>query len=209
MIDIVVADDHPVVRSGLKQFLASTDDIKVVADAGTAGEVLALLDNVACDVVMLDVNLPDMNGLEALKRIKRGRPGLPVLIFSMLDEEQFAIPAINNGASGYLSKDSPPDQILVALRTVAGGGHYVGPALAEKLIEGQVDHGRKLPHDTLSPRELSVMLFLSKGTPLKRIASSLGLSVKTVSTFRARALAKLDLHSNADLIRYVLEHKLG
>jgi two-component system, NarL family, invasion response regulator UvrY len=209
MIDIVVADDHPVVRSGLKQFLASTEDIKVVADAGTAGEVLALLDNLICDVVMLDVNLPDMNGLEALKRIKSGRPDLPVLIFSMLEEEQFAIPAINNGASGYLSKDSPPDQILVALRTVAGGGHYVSPALAEKLIGGHVDHGRILPHERLSPREMSVMLALSKGTPLKRIAGLLGLSVKTVSTFRARILVKLDLHSNADLIRYVLEHKLG
>ena len=209
MIDIVVADDHPVVRSGLKQFLASTEDIKVVADAGTAGEVLALLDNLTCDVVMLDVNLPDMNGLETLKRIKSRRPDLPVLIFSMLEEEQFAIPAINNGAAGYLSKDSPPDQILVALRTVAKGGHYVSPVLAEKLIGGHVDHGRILPHETLSPREMSVMLSLSKGTPLKRIAGSLGISVKTVSTFRARTLAKLDLHSNADLIRYVLEHKLG
>lgn len=209
MIDVIVADDHAVVRSGLRQFLASTEDIQIVAEAASAAELFALLQQVKCDVVLLDVSLPDLNGLEVLKRIKHEKPALPVLIFSMFAEDEFAVPAINDGAAGYLSKESPPGQILAALRTVASGAHYVGPALAEKLLNGTVSHGKKLPHETLSPREMSVLLALSQGMPLTRIASQLHLSVKTVSTYRSRILDKLDLHSNADLTRYVLEHKLG
>lgn len=209
MVDVIIADDHAVVRSGLKQFLASTEDLKVVAEAATAGELFSLLATVKCDVVLLDISLPDLNGLEALKRIKCSRPMLQVLIFSMFSEDDFAVPAISNGASGYLSKDSPPAQILAALRTVACGAHYVSPNLAEKLLTGTVAPGKKLPHETLSPREMGVLLLLCQGVPLTKIAEQQYLSVKTVSTYRSRILEKLDLQSNAELIRYVLEHKLG
>jgi two-component system, NarL family, invasion response regulator UvrY len=209
MVDVLVADDHAVVRSGLKQFLASTEDLKIVAEAASAEELFALLRKVKCDVVLLDISLPDLNGLEVLKRIKHDHYALPVLIFSMFSEDEFAIPAINDGASGYLSKDSPPMQILTALRTVASGVRYVSPRLAEKLLTGTVSHGKKLPHEILSPREMGVLLLMSQGMPLTKIAGELYLSVKTVSTYRSRILEKLDLHSNADLIRYVLEHKLG
>ena len=209
MLNVVVADDHAVVRSGLKQFLASTEDLAIVAEAASAQELFAVLERTACDVVLLDISLPDLNGLEVLKRIKRERPALPVLIFSMFSEDEFAVPAINDGAAGYLSKDSPPAQILAALRTVAGGAHYVSPALAERLLTGTASAGKKLPHETLSPREMRVMLLLSQGMPLTKIAGQLFLSVKTVSTYRSRLLEKLNLTSNADLIRYVLEHKLG
>ncbi len=209
MADILVADDHAVVRSGLKQFLASTGDLRIVAEAATAAELFGLLHEVACDVILLDINLPDLNGLEALKRIKSEKPNLPVLIFSMFSEDEFAIPAINDGASGYLSKDSSPDQILVALRTVATGTHYLSPTLSEKLLAGNTGTGVKLLHETLSPREMEVMLLLTRGTPLKKIAAQMDLSVKTVSTYRSRILDKLGLHSNPELTRYVLEHKLG
>lgn len=208
MVSVVIVDDHAVVRSGLRQFLAGTDDVQVAAEAGTGGELLALIGSTEADVVLLDITLPDMNGLEVLKRIKLVRPDMPVLIFSMFAEDEFAIPALHAGASGYLNKDSPPTQILTAIRTVVGGGRYISPALAERLIEGTINEARRLPHESLSPREMSVMLLLSKGVPLTRIGEQLHLSVKTISTYRARILEKLGMQSNAEITRYVLEHKL-
>jgi len=159
--------------------------------------------------VLLDIALPDLNGLEVLKQIKRLRPNLPVLIFSMFSEDEFAIPSLEAGASGYLNKDSPPNQILTAIRTVVGGARYLSPTLAEKLLAGVAPSGRKLAHETLSRRETEVLLMLSKGTPLTRIGEILHVSVKTVSTYRARIIEKLGLQSNAELTRYVVEHRLG
>lgn len=209
MVSVVIVDDHAVVRSGLRQFFTATDDFEVAAEAATGGELLDLVGSTEADVVLLDITLPDMNGLEVLKRIKQVRPGLPVLIFSMFAEDEFAMPALHAGASGYLNKDSPPAQILTALRTVVGGGRYISPTLAERLIDGTISGTQRLPHETLSPREMSVMLLLSKGVSLTRIGEQLHLSVKTISTYRARILEKLDMQSNAEITRYVLEHKLG
>lgn len=209
MVRIVIVDDHAVVRSGLRQFLAATEDFEVEAEAATGGEVLALVNSIEADVVLLDITLPDINGLEVLKRIKMVQPRLPVLIFSMFSEEEFALPALHAGASGYLNKDSPPAQILSAIRTVVGGGRYVSPALAERLLDGTINAARRLTHETLSPREMAVLLLLSKGVPLTRIAEQLHLSVKTISTYRSRILDKLNVQSNADITRYVLQHKLG
>lgn len=209
MVSVLIADDHAVVRSGLRQFLASTEDIEIVAEAASGEELLALVQQGHSDVVLLDISLPDLNGLEVLKRLKQLQPGLPVLVFSMFSEDELALSALNNGASGYLCKDSPPEQILVALRKVATGARYVSPELAEKLLSGAVNPGKKLPHEILSPREMAVLLRLSNGVPLTKIGEQLHLSVKTVSTYRARILEKLDLHSNAEITRYVLEHKLG
>jgi two-component system, NarL family, invasion response regulator UvrY len=209
MIRILIADDHAVVRGGLRQFLAGTEDIEIAGEASTGDEALALVRKGELDVVLLDITLPDLNGLEVLKRMKRERPNLPVLIFSMFAEDEFAIPALNAGAAGYLNKDSPPSQILVAIRTVVGGVRYVSPQLAESLLAGNVSPGRKLPHESLSPRESEVLLMLSKGISLTKIGAQLHLSVKTVSTYRGRILEKLNVQSNAELTRYVLQHKLG
>ena len=209
MIRILIVDDHAVVRSGIRQFLADTGDIEVVAEADSGEKGLELALQGSFDAVVLDITLPDINGLEVLRRIRRKKPALPVLIFSMLAEDDFALPAVNAGASGYLSKDSPPEQILQAIRTVAGGGRYVSPMLAEKLLAGTVNTVHKAPHDTLSWREMEVLLMLSRGVPLTNIGKHLHLSVKTASTYRARILKKLGVDSNAGLTRYVLEHKLG
>lgn len=208
MTNVLIADDHAVVRSGLRQFLASTSDLKITAEASSGEDVLRQIVPSKCDILLLDINLPDLNGLEVLKRAKRLRPELPVLVFSMFSEDEFAMHALNAGASGYLNKDSPPAQILQALRTVASGARYLSPALAEKLLAGSLVKRKALPHETLSPREAEVMRALSRGIPLTRIAQQLNLSVKTISTYRTRVLEKLNLSSNADITRYVLEHKL-
>ncbi|MBT9521923.1 MAG: response regulator transcription factor [Dechloromonas sp.] len=209
MKQILLVDDHAVVRGGLRQFLANTDDLEVAAEAETGFDALALIPGRDWDLVLLDMSLPDLNGLEVLKRIKRMRPKLPVLIFSMFSEAEFAIPALDAGASGYLNKDSPPHQILTAIRTAVDGARYVSPTLAEQLLSGVTSNSPKAPHETLSRREMEVLLLLSKGVMLTRIGDSIHVSVKTVSTYRARILQKLGVQSNAELTRYVLEHKLG
>lgn len=206
---ILIVDDHAVVRFGLRQFLADTKDLEIAGEAVSGMEALVLLNSASWDLVLLDMALPDLNGLEVLKRIKRQRPNVPVLIFSMFSEAEFAIPALDAGASGYLNKDSPPHQILTAIRTVIDGARYISPALAEKLLTGVSSNGHKAPHDLLSRREMEVMLLLSKGISLTKIGEILGVSVKTVSTFRTRILAKIGVQSNAELTRYVMEQKLG
>jgi DNA-binding NarL/FixJ family response regulator len=209
MFKILIADDHAVVRGGVRQFLATTPDIEVVAEAASGAEALAVIRERECDLVLLDMSLPDLNGLEVLKRIKGERPQLPVLMFSMHSEDDFAIRSLNAGAAGYLNKDSPPSQILTAIRTVAEGSRYVSPRLAEKLLAGTASVGKKLPHETLSRREMEVMLLLSKGVSLTAIGEQLHLSVKTVSTYRTRVLEKIAVASNAELTRYVMQQKLG
>jgi two-component system, NarL family, invasion response regulator UvrY len=206
---ILIVDDHAVVRGGFRQFFAGTPDLTVAGEAATGAEALKLVRTEAWDLVLLDIALPDLNGIAVLKRIKDERPELPVLIFSMFSEEEFAIPALNAGAAGFLSKDSPPKQILGAIRSVIEGARYVSPTLAERLLAGSVTPSKPLPHEALSPRELEVLLHLSKGLALTRIGEALNLSVKTVSTYRTRILEKLGAQTNADLVRYVLEHKLG
>jgi len=209
MATVLIVDDHAVVRGGLRQFLAGTDDLKITAEAATGAEAVDLVKGGEWSLVLLDIALPDLSGLEVLKRIKRLRPDLPVLIFSMFSEDEFAIPSLEAGASGYLNKDSPPSQILGAIRTVVDGARYISPTLAEKLLAGVAPAGRKLAHEALSPRETEVLLMLSKGTTLTRIGDSLHLSVKTVSTYRSRILEKLGVQSNAELTRYVIENRLG
>lgn len=202
-------DDHAVVRGGLRQFLANTDDLEIAAEAETGFDALALIPGGEWDLVLLDMSLPDLNGLEVLKRIKRMRPNLPVLVFSMFSEAEFAVPALDAGASGYLNKDSPPYQILAAIRTVVDGARYLSPSLAEQLLSGGTSSGPKALHETLSRREMEVLLLLSKGMALTQIGDSIHVSVKTVSTYRARILEKFGMRSNAELTRYVLQHKLG
>lgn len=208
VLRILVADDHAVVRSGIRQFLADTPDLAIAGEAASAHEAMTLARAGEWDLLLLDINLPDGNGLEVLKRIRRELPALPVLIFSMFSEDEYAVSALRAGAAGYVSKDSAPEQILEAIRRVGGGGRYVSPALAEKLLAGTLGGGKQWPHDRLSAREFEVMILLSRGVSLTELARRLRLSVKTVSTYRSRILEKLALGSNAELARYVIEHRL-
>lgn len=208
MKNILIVDDHAVVCSGLRQFLANTHDCQVAGEAHTGAEALTRIAAEAWDLILLDIGLPDINGIEVLRRIRHLKPDLPILIFSMHAEDEYAIAALQAGATGYLSKDSAPDEILEAIRRSTSGNKYLSPYLAEKLLTGSIVNGRQLPHELLSERESEVMLRLSRGETLTRIADSLHLSPKTITTYRSRILEKLGVNSNAELTRYVMVHKL-
>lgn len=208
MVRILIVDDHAVVGGGLKQFLGSVGGFVVDGEARTGKEGRAMIDRESWDLLLLDIGLPDINGIEFLKHIKRDHPALPVLVFSMYAEDDYAMTALEAGAVGYLPKDSAPDEILAAIRRASSGERYLSPMLAEKLLNGTVPLARKLPHDALSPREFKVMQMLGQGVALTEIAEQLHLSPKTVSTYRARVLEKLGLRHNVDITRYVLTHGL-
>jgi DNA-binding NarL/FixJ family response regulator len=209
MIKILIVDDHAIVGGGLKQFLSNSSEFEVAGQARTGREALSMLKSLCCDLLLLDIGLPDINGIEVLKRIKRSHPKLPVLIFSMFDEDEYALASLEAGAAGYLPKDSMPEEILVAIRRASSGERYLSPMLTDKLVNSSVLQPRKLPHDLLSARESDVMKMIGQGVPLTEIADRLFLSPKTISTYRARVLEKLGLSNNADITRYVLEHKLA
>jgi DNA-binding NarL/FixJ family response regulator len=208
MARILVADDHSVVRGGLKQFLSSAPDLEIAAEAESGRQAIEMVASQSFDLVLLDIALPDVDGLEVLRRIKGKFPNLPVLIFSMYPEEDYALAALNAGAAGYLMKDSDPDEILGAVRRAAKGARYLSPRLAERLLAGSVTTPDKLPHEALSAREFEVMLMVSRGKRLNEIGERLHLSPKTVSTYRARVLRKMGFTSNAELTRYVIDRKL-
>ena len=205
---ILIVDDHAVVRSGLKQFLAGMNDGATIEEAGSGAEALALALERPWDLVLLDLWLPDLDGLEVLRRIKRGKPELPILIFSMHAEDDYAMSAIEAGAAGFVPKDSAPEEIVDAIRRAGRGGKYLSPKLTERLLSGSAGNGKRLPHESLSARETEVMRLLSRGSALTQIAERLHLSPKTITTYRARVLEKLGVESNAELARYVVKHKL-
>lgn len=208
MIKILTIDDHAIVRKGLREIVLETKDMQVVLEASSGPEGLRLLRKNAIDVVLLDISMPGQNGLEILEQIKAEKPQLPVLILSMFPEEQYAVRALKLGASGYLTKDSAPDELISAIRTVSTGRKYVNASLAEKLVE-YIGIDLKGPlHETLSNREFEVMTMIAAGQSVKSIAEKLSLSAKTISTHRARLLQKMHMQSNAELIRYVIEHDL-
>lgn len=209
MIKILVVDDHAVVRIGIREFLATVEGFDVVAEAATGAEALSILETTEVDVVLLDISLPDISGMEVMKRIKQHRSRLPVLLFSSYPEEELATHAYELGVSGYLNKAGPPREVVAAIKKVASGMRYLSPAFTEKLLSLSPELGRTSPHATLSKREMEVLLCLSNGVSLTRIAEQLKLSVKTIGTYRSRILEKLDMHSNAELTRYVMENKLG
>lgn len=209
MTRILIIDDHAVVGGGLKQFLGSVGGFVIAGEARTGKEGLALAGREPWDLLLLDIGLPDINGIEVLKQIKGEFPKLPVLVFSMYDEDDYAMAALQAGAIGYLPKDSAPEEILAAIRRASSGERYLSPTLSEKLLNGTVQSAKKLPHDSLSPREMNVMRLLGQGIPLTEIAEQLHLSPKTISTYRARVLEKLGLRHNVDITRYVLTHRLG
>lgn len=208
MIRILVADDHAVVRQGVKQILADVRDMLVKDEAQNGTETIDKVMKYEYDVVLLDISMPGRSGLEILEEIKAQKPKLAVLILSMHPEEQYAVRALRAGASGYLTKASAPQELIGAIRKVAGGKKYVTTSLAEKLAgELEVDP-QKLPHERLSNREYQVMLMLAQGRSVSDIAEELYLSVKTISTYRTRVLDKMGMRKNAELTLYAVHNNL-
>ncbi len=208
MIRILIVDDHPIVRRGIRDILSESLDIGATDEASHGQEALRMIHDSNYDLVLLDIAMPGRNGLEVLKDIKREKPGLPVLVLSVYPEEQYAIRALRAGASGYLTKESAPDELIRAIWKACRGGKYVTSSLAEKLASHLDDPG-KLPHETLSEREYQVLFMIASGKSLTEIAEVLLLSVKTVSTYRSRLLDKMGMKSNAELARYMLENHLA
>lgn len=208
MIRILVADDHAVVRQGVKQILSEVSDMSIKDEAQNGSETLEKVLQHYYDVVLLDISMPGRSGLEILEDIKNHRPKLAVLILSMHPEEQYAIRALRAGASGYLTKASAPQELIGAIRKVAGGGKYVTSSLAEQLADELEGDAEKNPHERLSNREHQVMLMLASGKSVSDIADELCLSVKTISTYRTRVMSKMGMKKNAELTLYAVHNKL-
>jgi len=205
MIKILIADDHPIVRAGLKQILAEALDIEATAEAGDGHDLLRLIRKGGIDVVLMDITMPGLSGLDALKQIKVENPNLPILVLSMHPEDQYGIRVLKAGAAGYLMKSAAPDQLVGAIRKVYRGGRYVSPALAEKMAFGLQAGASGLPHEVLSDREYQVLCMIASGNTVKEIAAELSLSEKTVSTYRARILEKMNMKSNSELTHYAIK----
>ncbi|HCZ17599.1 MAG: response regulator transcription factor [Candidatus Accumulibacter phosphatis] len=203
-LQVLLVDDHAVVRGGLRLILDQTDDMEVASEAEDAEQAILMIRQSEFDVALVDIGLPGKGGLDLLKQIKTERPKLAVLMLSMYAEEVYAVRALKAGASGYLTKNSPPSTLLAAIRKVASGGKHVSPALLERLAV-EVGRGRKSDSEALSDREIEVLRRIASGESLNQIAEALYLSPKTVTTYRARIVEKTGLHSNAELTRYALE----
>jgi two-component system invasion response regulator UvrY len=208
MIRVAIADDHPIVRQGLRRIATEGAKIVVSGEAATAAELFRLIAGVPVDVVLLDVSMPGSTFVETVRSLRDNFPSVRVLVLSVHPEDQWALRALRAGASGYLTKDHSPEQLVEAIHRVSRGGKYVSESLAEKLA-GLVDLGTlHAPHEQLSDREFEVLRSLGRGMSVKDVAGRLQLSAKTVSTYRGRLLEKMGLSTNADLVRYVVEHDL-
>lgn len=208
MINLFIVDDHAVVREGLKQIIASTGDMQVTAEAQSGSEALAMAAGADYDLVLLDISMPDRNGLDVLKELRRQNPKLPVLMLSMYPEEQYAIRALKAGAKGYLTKESAPRELIAAIAKVARGGKYISSSLAEKLASYLEMDFKGKPHEMLSDREYQVMIMIASGKTVSEIACELMLSVKTISTNRSRALQKMGMKNNAEFTHYAFKERL-
>jgi len=208
VIKILVADDHAIVREGLKQILVETSDIIVAGEASDGNQALNQVRKGDYDLVLLDIAMPGLSGLEVLKQLKSERPDLPVLMLSMYPEEQYAVRTLRAGASGYLTKQSAPDELIAAIRKVCMGGKYVTSSLAENLAFYLEMDSDRPAHELLSDREYQVMLMIGSGKRVKEIADELSLSVKTISTNRSRALRKMGMKTNAEFTYYAIKHDL-
>jgi DNA-binding NarL/FixJ family response regulator len=208
MIRILIADDHAIVRAGLKQFVADQADMSVVGEAATGAETVSLVRTEPYDVVLLDISMPDRNGVDTLKQLKQIRPEMPVLMLSAHAEEQYAVNLLRAGAAGYVSKETASTQLVQAIRTVTRGRKYVSPDLAQVLADGVTGQGDAPLHASLSQREFQIFCKLAGGMPVSKIAQELFLSVKTVSTYRSRVLEKMAMKTNADLTYYAIKNRL-
>ena len=208
MIKIFIADDHAIVRQGLKQIVSDQPDMTVAGEAENGAEVMRFVRDEKCDLIILDITLPDKSGLDLLPEIKNLRPEIKILILSMHTEEQFAIRALKSGASGYLTKMSAPTELIKAIRRINAGGKYINQAIAEQLAFFYGDESDAPVHERLSDREFQVMRMIGEGRTLREIADTLHISEKTVSTYRTRILEKMNMTRNAELIRYAVQNKL-
>jgi len=208
MIRVLVADDHTIIRDGLKQILADTPDLVVAGEAANGNEALEQVREGTWDVLVLDVSMPGRSGLDLIKQIRKEKPRLPILVFSMHQEEQYAARALRAGASGYLTKEADGTQLVEVIRKVAHGGVYVSSHMAEQIARGLITGKEGALHATLSDREYQIFRKIVAGRMISDIADELCLSVKTVSTHKTRILLKMQMNTTAELIRYAIEHNL-
>ena len=208
MTSVLIADDHAVVRAGLRQILSSNASIRVNGEAASGTEVMAAIRAQRFDVIVLDMSMPGRSGLELIRQIKDEQPQTRILVLSMHQEDQYAVRSLKAGASGYLNKDSAPELLVEAIRKVAGGGAFISPAIAEQLAHGVIRSQEQPPHTLLSDREFEVFQMLVAGESVSVIADKLNLSVKTVSTHKSRIMQKMNMQSATEMIRYALEHGL-
>lgn len=207
MIRILIADDHAIVRGGLKQIIATSADLTVVAEATRGPEVLDKLRDGDYDLLLLDMNMPGISGIDLIRRLKAARPALPILVLSMHNEGQVVSRALRAGAAGYVTKDSEPEILLAAIRKVAGGGRFIDPALVDVMVF-DVAGADAPPGEILSDREFEVLQLIARGSSLNDIGATLNISAKTISTHKMRLMEKLGLDNNADLVRYAIRHGL-
>jgi DNA-binding NarL/FixJ family response regulator len=208
MIRVVIADDHPLVRAGLRQVLSDEPEIEVVGEAADGDETVAVLRATEPDVVLLDITMPGAPFPGLLRLLRSAFPQVEVLIVTMHGEDQFAVRALKEGAAGYLTKQQPPQEVINAIKQIAGGGRYLTAAVAERAAAALDGNATRLPHERVSRREYEVLCMIGLGKSVKQIATELGVSPKTVSTHRARLLRKMHLKTSAELIRYVLQYGL-
>lgn len=208
MIRLLIADDHAILRSGLRQLFSIAGDITVTGEAEDGGQVLELVRHKEFDLVLLDLAMPGTSGTDLIARLTNRHPRLPILVLSMHNEAQIAERALKAGAAGYMTKDSDAATLLSAIRKVAGGGRYLAPRIAEQLAFRSMDTDTRLPHERLSDRELAIMHRLVGGDTVNAIAETLAISAKTVSTHKTRLLQKMGLRNRTELVRYAIEHKL-
>jgi DNA-binding NarL/FixJ family response regulator len=208
MINILIVDDHAIVREGLKQILMEYDDMTIAGEASCGKETLSKIWDNSYDIVVLDISMPGRNGMEVLEEIKTQYPKLPVLVLSVHSEDLYAIRVLKLGADGYLSKQSPPGELIEAIRKVSTGRKYINDSIAEKLALELQDPSEKPLHSKLSDREYQIILMIASGKTIKEISEELSLSDKTISTYKARVLDKMKMRNQTELIRYVIEHNL-
>jgi two-component system invasion response regulator UvrY len=208
MLKILIADDHAIVRQGLKQILADIPDQAIIDEAANGIEVLSKVRKNTYDVLILDISMPGLSGLDVLKQLKIERPDLNVLMLSMHPEEQYAIRALKAGAAGYLTKESAPEELVAAIKKVSMGRKYVTASLAEKLAFDLGERSERPPHEYLSDREFQVLRLIASGKTVKEIAEDMFLSIKTISTYRSRILEKMNMKTNAELTHYAIKNGL-
>lgn len=205
---VLIADDHAIIRDGLKLILGETDDLLVAGEARNGNEVLAKVRDENWDVVLLDISMPGKNGLELIKLIKSEKPKLPILVLTMHQEGQYALRALRAGASGYVTKEGDAEQLIAIIRKVAGGGVHLSLAMAEQLARELIPGSEREPHTLLSDREYQIFQMLLSGSGISEVAAELSLSVKTVSTHKTRIMEKLHLSNQTELVRYAISHNL-
>ena len=208
MNKIIIVDDHPIFRSGLKQILNDEYDMEVVGEAGNANQLYSILEKKEWDLIILDISLPGESGIDILKELRYRFKKVTVLFMSHHPESQYGIRALKAGAAGYITKETVSRELVKAIRKIVAGGKYISETLAEKLADGLSDKPKKMDHERLSDREYEVMRMIGLGKTIKNIAEELLLSTQTVSTYRSRILQKMNMKSNAEIIRYVIENRL-